>query len=358
MAEINDLFSVDNLSKLYDVVRENPSSVTLSVVGLVSFLIAILFAYKAVKSKPEDMKGWMSAVLFMSLGAGIIFSLAGPAISLIGLSRDRLRGFEPAKVPAKTVLANLEANTRVDWLIRLIPYSPTKEPELSLNRLTHLGRPSQRYTFLADYAEVRGYTAKEAVLKVGGSIRDQTTKVSAIMFPLTRQLYPANARGLLQVVGKIDATQDPNIQNYRSFDLGSKLNPTEKADLEATRDIASWSWKSLSKYYAHYCELAQEFRCQGAFTAKTLIGDLSRDWHPLGFARGLAPDESPCAPSQTTDQCNFSSWQDTSRLRTIIGARVFLMENMELSAIGGRILIDFDRPDVQVIPDLGVGMHH
>jgi hypothetical protein len=358
MANVGDLFSLDNLTKLYQIVGENPASATLSIVGLACLAIAALLSWKAVRSKPEDMTGLMRAALFTSLAAGVVLSLAGPSISLIGLARDRSRGFEPVKVSKHTVLANLGTNARVSWLVRLIPNDPAAEPELTVARLTHLGRPSQRYTFVADYSELRGYTASEAVLKTGGSMISRTA-VSAILFPLhSRQLYPANARGLLQVVAAIDAKRDPAILNYQPFNLESKLSSSEKNDLASGFDsVAAWSWANYGKqFYRHYCDLAHEFRC-GSSSARALIGDLSRDWHPLGLALNPPAIADPCAQPQASPQeCDFSSWRDTARLEPAVGARVFLIENTELSRLEGRILINFDRPDAQVIPDLGLDL--
>ena len=35
------------------------------------------------------------------------------------------------------------------------------------------------------------------------------------------------------------------------------------------------------------------------------------------------------------------------------GSRAFLIRNLEINNIPGRIMIDFDKPDQQVIPDIG-----
>ncbi len=271
------------------------------------------------------------------------------------MSRDRYRGFQSARIDPKEVLSRLEENSEVDWLIRLIAYDPNRQPQLSLDRLTHLGHESQLYTFVAPYEELRGYTVKEAVHKFGGLL-DRHSHVSAILFPLPghdKPLYPANARGLLQIVKKIDESKDPAVEGYQSFDF-SQLGKDQLAALEDTHR-KSWSWNEYGRFYKRYCQLAQSIRCaKSSYTAMAQIGQLNGDWHPLGLSRLLPSEFNSCSDDATNKQCNIAKWEDTQDLQTTFGARVFFIENMALSDIPGRVLVDFDKPESQVIPDLGV----
>jgi hypothetical protein len=189
---------------------------------------------------------------------------------------------------------------------------------------------------------------EEALLKVGGSMAN-ASHVSTILFPLDgRSLVPANARGLLQVIKELDDELGGKMQNYKSFQLDTKLNSIELKALRS-RDIETWKWENYRDNYSRYCELAQEFK-EGDYTAKTLLGDIARDWHPMGFSRRL-----PEGPSGKQDQsCDVGSWQEILGKAQEFGARVFLIKNLLLSDISGRVLIDFRDAKHNVIPDLGL----
>ena len=359
MAEFKDLLTTESIKIVFNLIAENSESVTLSVVGIILILTTIVLAYKAVTSNVNEIKGWLKATLFICLIGGIFFSFAGPALTVLGLSRDREKGFVKELITPEMGLSRLHDNAEVQWLIRLIPYNPTTEPKRALNRLTHLGRPGQRYTFVADYTELRGNNAEEAVFKLGGSMqmreeRGDSIHVSAIIFPRRgRRIYPANARGLLQVIHIIDASRDLNSESYLPFNIESELNRRELADLKNTSDRGAWSWPTYKEYYKTYCELAQNFRCSGQpYTAKSLIGELSRDWHPIGLSQRLSSDKDLCRVPNAP--CEISSWEQTSGLRDSFGARVFLIENLELTSINGRIMIHFHDPKHQKIPDIGI----
>jgi hypothetical protein len=351
MAEIGDLLSTNSIRTIFKLLAENTESVALSAVGIILLVPALLLAYKAVTSNADEMKGWLKTALFICLIGGIIFSLAGPALTLLGLSRDRATRFAGDVITSTQGMENLRNNTEIKWLARLIPYDPATQPELAINRLTHLGRPTQRFTFVADYAELRGYKVRNAVFKVGGSMTS-APHVSAIIIPLKgRQLYPANARGLLQVICAIDESRDPMVQNYQPLNVDHELNPNERHDLRQL-DIATWSWSGYSQHYKHYCELAQRFRCNEQYTARSLIGDVSRDWHPIGASLQISGVHKPCEDPNAP--CQVQNWDQILGLAQQFGARAFLIENLELSKISGRIMIDFHDPENQVIPDIGI----
>jgi hypothetical protein len=314
-------------------------------------LVAILSIVSAIKSQAPPV--WLKALLFGSLSLGVLFCGLGAATSMMALSREVGRGFSASTASTAVVLANLKANAKVTWVIRLIPFDDEKQPELGISRLTYFGRSDQRFTFVGDYYELKGFTASDAVKRLGLSM-EAATRVSAIIFPLNgRQLYPANARGVLQVVRKIESTRDRATENYAAFDVENNLRPDEIEDLKKIDHHSYWNWNNYSGYYRTYCVLAQKYRCEKtiAFTAKSAMGDLNRDWHPIGLALAVPTDSDPC--KKPKDVCDIDDWKELEPLTSNIGARIFYLENEEISKLSGRVLIDFDKPDIQVIPDLG-----
>jgi len=355
MKELSELFSIENLAKLFGLIKESPISIILFVIGILLFLITGLFAYKVIKLKPEETTIWHKFLIFVTLTGGVIFSSGGLGLSLLEVSHDRYRGFQSARIDPNKALSHLEQNSMVVWLIRLIAYNPNRQPNLALDKLTHLGHESQLYTFVAPYDELRGYTVEDAVRKFGGLL-DRPSHVSAILFPLPShdiKLIPANARGLLQIVKKIDESKDPAAAGYKPFDF-SQLSKDQHDDLGKTHR-ESWSWNEYGKFYKSYCKLAQSIRCdKSQYTAIAQIGQINGDWHPLGLSQQLPSEFNPCSDDATKKQCEIDKWEDTQDLRETFGTRVFFIKNMVLSDIPGRVLIDFDQPVSQVIPDLGV----
>ena len=76
------------------------------------------------------------------------------------------------------------------------------------------------------------------------------------------------------------------------------------------------------------------------------MGGISRDWHPLGFSQmGIKKD--PCGVPVKT-YCEFEDWKKAgAQFKSNFGARVFLIRNLEIAKISGRILIDFNKPAEQ-----------
>ncbi len=341
-----------DLVRLVELIRDNNASIFLSIVGLLLFLIAIVFVRKAVE-EGKEAPTWLKTGLFISLLGAILASVAAPSLRMLELSRHR----SAAPLDPSHILRNLAVNAKVTWLVRLIPYNPGNKNLLGIGHLAKLGRATQRYVFVADYAELRGRTVADAVAKVGGSM-NQVTGVSAVIFPLAGDLYPANARGLLQVIRNVDERCAANPgeclaqPGYKSFDVEKRLSSDEKDQL-ADNDIDSWGWENYGHFYGHFCELAQTFRCaerSDQFSAAPLIGNLFRDWHPLGFSQLAA--ENPCL--QKFVPCAVTSWDQTSKLVKHLGVRAFLIENAPLEDLAGVRLIDFTNPHEDLIPDLGV----
>lgn len=64
-------------------------------------------------------------------------------------------------------------------------------------------------------------------------------------------------------------------------------------------------------------------------------------------------DSDPCA-KPVKAYCEFDDWKKMASLdKKDFGARVFLIRNLEIAKIPGRILLDFDKPSEQLIPDIG-----
>lgn len=288
----------------------------------------------------------LRSALFASLLAGAILAAVA-----IGFAPPRPVPSAFARMGTGQAWANLESNASVGHLIRLVAYDPRKEPGLAIDRLARLGPPDQLYSFVASYEEMAGYTAKQALEKNGLRLTEGQ-HVSAVIFPLRTDLYPANARGLLQIIRAVEQEKGEAI-GERFLEGRDVLSPDELKDLQST-DIASYRVSDFKDKYPRYCELARRFNCgPAAYPASRFIGSLYHDWHPLGFSQ-IEPARDPCT-LPATQYCAFVDWQKTkAEFLPRFGSRAFFTKNLEIARIPGRILIDFDRPDRQIIPYIGV----
>jgi hypothetical protein len=296
--------------------------------------------------KPEDMPKYFGVALFASLLGGMIFSAAGPGLALFWVSQSPIK-----TVSADVSLDNLEQNKQVNWVVRLISFNQNLEPERGIDRLQRLGPSKQLFSFVGSYEDLVGYTVKDALEMIGVryTLGD---RVSAILFPLRTPLFPANARGLLQVIQNVEARKDIEIKE-KFLQGGNSLNNDELKNLKAD-DIPSYRVNSFKDKYQHYCELSYKFICDDtSYSARDFVGGLYRDWHPLGFSQRKPPDDRCGIPIGS--YCAFSDWKTAkATFRGNFGSRAFLIRNMEINLIPGRILIDFENPTQQVIPDIGV----
>lgn len=338
---------IDAIVKIYELVTSTSSTAFLSVVGFALLLLAGVLAYIAIKSKPEELSLWIKLALFVSLVGGMLFSAAGPGLALFYVSQSTVTTIQ--KMSSARAFKNLDENRKVNFVIRLIAYDPVEEPKLSIDQLKNLGPPDQIYSFVASYDELVGYTVKDALEKIGqGYVNGK--KVSAIIFPLRTSLFPANARGLVQVIQEVEQRKD--IELKKKFLEGSNvLNPGELSDL-ASKDIPSYRITNFKDKYRHYCELTHQFYCDSSFSARTFVGGLYKDWHPLGFSQRTPPAE-PCSIPVGTF-CEFQDWEKARvSFQKDFGSRAFLIRNLEINRIPGRVLIDFDNPNEQLIPEIG-----
>lgn len=287
----------------------------------------------------------LKSALVASLAAGVIL-----AAVTIGFALHRPAPPSFARMSTEQAWADLESNAYVGHLIRLVAYDPQTEPGLAIDRLARLGPPDQLYSFVASYEEMAGYTAKQALEKNGLRLTDGQ-HVSAVIFPRRTELYPANARGLLQIIRAVETEKGEAI-GERFLEGANALSEAEAKDLQST-EIASYRVSDFRDKYPRYCELARRFNCGPAsYPASRFIGSLYHDWHPLGFSQ-IEPARDPCT-LPAAHYCAFVDWA-TVRAEFLprFGSRAFFTKNLEIAKIPGRILIDFDQPDRQIIPYIG-----
>ena len=328
---------LDSIAKIFQLLTASSASTLLSIFGFGLLVVAGILAYWTPQTK---------TALLISLVGGIFFSAAGPGIALLNVEQRTIK-----KLDSEQAFKQLQNNAEVNYVIRLISYDPSQESGLAIDRLTNLGPPDQLYSFVASYDEVVGYKVVDALARIGQSHKD-IKRVSGVIFPLHTPLFPANARGLLQVIQEVETRKAIQTQlKKKLLDGTNALNEGEIQDLTAI-DIPSYRLLNFKDNYRHYCELAREFQCNTAYSAQAYIGALSKDWHALGFSQ-QDPTGDRCRLS-IPKYCEFTDWKTTKEeYGGHFGSRAFLIRNLEIKNIPGRIMIDFDKPGEQVIPDIG-----
>jgi hypothetical protein len=134
------------------------------------------------------------------------------------------------------------------------------------------------------------------------------------------------------------------------LDGNNSLNADEPQDLGQT-SIPSYRLSSFKEKYPHYCGIAYDFACKTSYSAQAYVGTVSRDWHPLGFSQSPRADRCNLPVPK---YCEFKDWTSAkNEYSSSFGSRVFLIRNLEIKNIPGRILIDFENPSDQLIPDIG-----
>jgi hypothetical protein len=336
---------LDGVGKTLSLIAGTPATAILSAAGLLLLALAALFAYKTITKKPEETSSGLRAGLFICLVGGMLFSAAGPALALFWVAQSPM-----AKVNTDKALTSLEKNDEVQWLIRLVPFDQKTDPGLSIDRLTHLGPPNQQFSFVAAYEDLVGVNVREVIRMTGGNYTN-ARHVSVIMFPRRTQLYPASARGLLQVIQEIENRKDIVIDKPFLRDQ-NQLSAPEIADLN-DKTISSYRFERYKDKFRRYCELAHKFRCDRTYTARDYIGDINIDWHPLGFSQKEQTGD-PCG-SPTPDYCAISDWNAAkTSFRSKFGSRAFFVRNLEIGNIPDRILLDVSNAAHQVVPDIGL----
>jgi len=293
-------------------------------------------------SIPHSSPGTLAGKRSLFAVALLIVSglLVGGGISLRNpVEADRL----PAPMNAATAFEDLQENRAVQWLVRLIAYDATT-PELRIDQLKTLGAPHENFIFVADYAELRGYTANEAIHLAGGSLATGQ-QVSAVLFPLPSSiLYPASVRGLLQVVQRIDQLHAQDA-NYRPSGLDAILSAEERQDLSDV-SLPSWAWNRYRGHFRSYEAKAKTLRDPNApADAIRFIGHIGGDWCEPGCA---SLHGHQVTDRQQQQELELPGGETITIER--FGVRVFLINNFQIANLPGRMLIDFNEPDRQRIP--------
>jgi hypothetical protein len=340
MSNISD--ALNNLKLALSIVGDSTYPTLLTTIGIFLIGLSAYYSFITLKQNPKDTPRWQKVLLFSSLAGGVLFVVGGGASALLHLFDNSIR-----RISADQAIQHLEDNAKVDWLIRLIPHR-RGDNLLALSALTNLGPPHLKYIFVAPYDELKGRTVSEAVKMVGGSL-EPGYQVSAVIFR-ANHLYPANARGMLQVVQKLEKSV-VSANGKRLIDSGT-LSDVERQNLVNDDAIVSWSYRSYRPYYENFCKVAQTFRCDPSYAARDLIGSINLDWHPLGFSMLKKPDIC----ENKFSVCKNEEWSSVAKeIKDEFGARTFLIDNRELNDLGSRYLIEFDDPGRQVIPEIGPG---
>ncbi|HVU87951.1 MAG TPA: hypothetical protein VHD36_11570 [Pirellulales bacterium] len=246
---------------------------------------------------------------------------------------------------ARESFAALLANEQPRRLLRMVAYDPTTQAQLSIAQLKSLGKPGQQFTFVGDYDELRGCTVAEAIYKLGGNL-DPGQHVSVIIFPAgERPLFAASARGLLQVIARVekfleDAARGPN---FLPANLDERLSEPARAALDDTSPTAG-TWKSYQRFYHEYATAVAEIRAARC-SVLDHIGSIDADWHPLGYAQAIGAPYGD-APTLALDL------DGKSLPVPDFGARVFLVANAALAELTGQCLLDITDPGRERLPDL------
>jgi hypothetical protein len=337
------------IATIFQILVSSPATATLSIVGLILLALAGFLVYLAANTEPAETPAFVQPLLYFCLVGGTLFSAAGPGLALFWVSQQK----PLLTVSRDAAFVNLENNELVRWLLRLVQYEVTNQ-DPPVGKFDSLGPAEQRFTFVGAYEELVGYSAKEAAVMSGLEYHN-SQPISAIAFPLAHyQLYPANARGLLQIIQKVEAQNNTEIQKPFLRDR-NRLSDEELKELEEL-SIESYRVMNFRDKYRHYCDLAQEFRCDNSYSAHKYIGGISRDWHPLGFAKwkrtqGICPGD----PTYDPNTCTFSDWNTAKTdLLARFGSRAFFVQNLKVDQMPSRILIDFAYPEHQLVPDIGL----
>jgi hypothetical protein len=336
------------LSTVFVKVSESTPAIVLLVIALLLLATALVIALKA-HSGPEEQSPLERWILFSSIIGAITLAVFSQWSALIVI---------PQPVSTDAAIERLRTNSEIQYFIRLIPYSGSRPS------LPKLGTPQQKYTFVASYEELVGYHVAEAVHRMGISMRGQK-RVIAVIFPYSGLVYPANAKGVLQVIQQIDdlcangSCKDKENKTYKGFNVKNTFQPdsTEWSNFESDSP-ESWAWEGYKQFFTDYCTKALGFirfsqqydqPNSSYMTAQALMGTIRRDWSPLGFALKTPISRDDAAA------CQFGDWGSVmAPVRAAFGARVFLIENRKISDLDVQVMRDFDDPVHDVIPDIGV----
>ncbi|MFO0946284.1 MAG: hypothetical protein U1D30_10105 [Planctomycetota bacterium] len=240
----------------------------------------------------------------------------------------------------------LKEGTPVRYLIRLIAYDPAKESFLSARELKTLGVPDQRYIFVADHDELKGYTVLEAMSKVGTPVR-AGQHVTAILFPANgREVFPANARGVLHAIHAVDqyhANLPQNDADYRPANLTQYLTRCE-IDQLASYPQSQWVWRKWGPTHRRDTDIVLALK-NIPVSAFHFLGTIDSDWNSLGYAKAMGKTDLPKANYTLSLGCEKFPLEN-------FGVRVLFTNNQNIADLTNATLLDFCNPQTDRIPFL------
>ncbi len=323
--------------------------VCLGAIGATLVLVGCYYASTLISKDPRDIETWQKLLAISLLLSGMLLSVAG----LSGTLWDELTEPVPLTQSSDAVgpvapgksFGNLLANGRVERMIKLVVRKASES-----GTRTSLGTDGDLYTLVGDFDEMKARNAADAVRLLGGTVEDGDV-VTAIVFPRApHRITPASAQGMLQTISAAQAGLDGN-----KFDLSAALSPAALQGLalgQERPDLSIWAWSTYGKFYPEYCKLALDIRCGRADAASAKLEQIA-NWHPLGFSERAPMLQDACAKEAVETLCGIkdaaSAW---ASLKPYYGARVFYIKNEPLTALPGRLLVEFDFPAQQRIPDL------
>ncbi|HMN72072.1 MAG TPA: hypothetical protein PKA55_09430 [Rhodoblastus sp.] len=346
---------ISAVTQFVDLIGRSTDSAVLTALGFALLLVGIGAISKLIVAKPESTSNWLKWTAIGSLVCGVLFAASGPGLAL-------LRRPQIEVLPAQTSLDRLKRNDRVEWLIRLIAYDPTKDAQknsLAIGKLKSLGPEEVEYTFVAPYDELKGYPVGEALRKSGSQVPAiNNFRVSGIIFPVTDRIYPANARGLMQIIKSVEDTH-PEIKNKlidnQYFSQSEIDDLTPSPDREAPNTgRGTYAFEAWGSNYKKYCRISHKFRCDNSkenSQKKSYISRITTDWHPVGASIHHEPRASICDTGDS--YCDKDNWNKIEKdISDKFGVRIFLIKNTKLDDLDRRYLIDFGDEN-QLIPEIG-----
>lgn len=323
---------------LVDLPGQHSGLAVIFVVGIAALLVSCLLAWR--RSSNDHWSVLASIMALFFVGLGFVTASSG----LIG-QRERTPPVpHVVRYAPQQAFENLKRNRTVEYLVRLVAYDPETQPFLRVGKLETLGAEQQSFVFVADYDELRGCTVAEALYRTGHPAM-ANYQVSGIIFPLLhRSLFPASARGVLQVIQDIDAERKTDA-GYKPANLAKYLEPNEIAALTG-RDKPDYRWDSYRGYHRGYSKAIEKLR-EEKCSAFDYMGTIERDWNSIGCAEVIGRDD--VAPSSF--ELDAGDGLPTLKIANF-GARVFLIRNMRIDELKGQVLFHSRNPEQDRIPDL------
>jgi hypothetical protein len=210
-----------------------------------------------------------------------------------------------------------------------------------------IGPEHQEFTFVADYEELQGYTAAEALAKTGGVFR-QGHRLLVVIFPLeNRPLIPANARGVIQAISRIDAKHSQDVAFY-VLPLDELASAPAASRSLSDNALVTYTWELYQHNHLICDKLVNEHvrADPPRVSALQYLGDLNRDWNSLGYSMVITNDLKE--PKQSFE---LRTLNGTVVPVPNVGARAFLIENLRLSSMSSFIVLDFSDLNSRM-PDL------